>query len=260
MAENAIEVLPVTNREIKQALDNDVFNRFLKKLDEDVQGKVKTEAYQLAAAMHANIVSRVAIAAHLTALHEILEPLHLFEKFIRNFHFTKRTAYRYIAAYENAGRAVQNETLMKVAAIRGINILGGDETKPLGKYTAAAAIYPPPKTANDETAVRYWDDLEKTRKEINADPKRRAAAEKQIEHKAIRKDPRTLMKKTFQIFRATLRRVPSRSRDDWFEELIGMMLTEAGFQSAKSLKPCAVPEDFKAGRGRPRELAQVASA
>src|SRR6266705_1037891 len=71
-------------------------------LNFDEQKMVVDEGQQLAVALLQYGHSRIAIGEHLTKLRGILEPHNMFERFLKNFHFSKRTAYRYIAGFENA--------------------------------------------------------------------------------------------------------------------------------------------------------------
>lgn len=224
-----------------------------KKLSNEEQAEVLHRGRLLAKALLSYGQSRIAIGEHLTGLQATLEPHNLFGRFLKNFHFSKRTAYRYIAGFKNA-QARLPETVLKAAMVRGVNIIGDTELKPLGAYTNAVAKLPPPVGATEEQANTYLTQLEAVRKE-----ERGGAGPFVV---PVPSDPQTLLKECYRFVSLRYKRLPnnSKSRANWVRSLVGMILADLGVSGEQSFTPHAAPEDFKAQRGRPGVVQQVASA
>lgn len=223
------------------------------KLNGDEQEIILDEGHKLAAALLLHGTSRVAIGEHLSKLRGVLEPHNLFGRFLKNFHFSKRTAYRYIAGYENAKMRLP-DNILRVAMARGVNIIGDTEIKPLGIYTDAVRKLPPPKDPNIEQANTWLTQVEQVRK----DTKQHAAPVGFVMPEPI--DVQMALKESFRFISTRYRRLPSTSkiRSGFVRSLVGMILSELGVSGPQTFTPTAVPEDFRAQRGRPRELATTA--
>lgn len=222
------------------------------KLNTGEQNVVLQEGRKLAAAMLQHGNSRLSIGEHLTNLQNILEPHNLFGKFLRNFHFSKRTAYRYIAGFKHA-KARLSENVLKAAMVRGVNIIGESEIRPLGIYTDAVAKLPPPKDATEIQANTWLDQIERVRKEDKS-------ASAQLYAMPVPQDAGTLLKECYRFVSLRYKRLPtnSKTRSAFVRSLVGMLLSELGVNGQQTFAPTAVPEDFKAQRGRP--VAEAASA
>lgn len=235
-AAGAIEVL---------AISADTFSAlsWWKKLSADEHVAVVNESKMLAQSLLHFGQAKVAIGEHLERLQGILEPHNVFQKFLKQFRFSKRTAYRYIAGYKNA-KAALPQTVVKAAMQRGINIIGDSENKPLGIYTEAVKTLPPPQAPTDEQANAYLDALEKMRKET-----RTTATVMELPVG----DPNTLLKESLRFVTTRYKRLPTnkRTRENWANRLIGMLVSEFGLTN-HTFTPIAVPEDLQVHRGRPK--------
>ena len=216
-----------------------------KKLDENEQKVIMSEGQLLADSLLSYGKSKMAIGEHLSKIKIILEPHNLFRKFLRNFHFTERTAYRYIKRYENA--LVLPESVVKAALTRGVDITGDTDKRPFGVYTEAAAKLPPPKEPTSEQAETWLSQLEKVRKEGRTSPPF------VVEMPVTPQDPQTLLKECYRFVSLRYKRLPTnhKTRAAWVRSLTGMLLADLGVSGAQSIQPTAIPEEFRAQRGRP---------
>lgn len=224
---------------------------WFRRMDDDTKAAVEEETEGLSSALLGAFRSKLAIGQHLTSLQQLLEGN--FVKFLRNFNFNQATAYRYIAGFKNA-TAVLPKRIIDVAAAKGKNLLGDSEDKPLGIYTAAAKKLPPPKEPSAEEAAKWLDNVEIIRKQLKAAGK---GKEEPVEERGGEGDPDLLGKEHYRVFRSRWRMLPKnhRTRQNWLEQQVGMMLTEAGISHKMSFEPVAIPDDFRQGRGRPRLVA-----
>lgn len=241
-----------TSDTVPAVLSPDAFatQSWFKKLNNEEQTAVQKEGRLLAKAMLVYGKSKLAVGEHLAKLQAVLEPHNLFGRFLKNFHFSKRTAYRYIAGFNNA-KARLPQTVLDAAMARGVNIVGDTETKPLGVYTDAVAKLPPPSTATEEQANTWLNQLEQVRKES-----------KGLFVVPVPQDPQTLLKECYRFVALRYKRLPnnSKSRANWVRSLVGMLLADLGVSGDQTFAPHAAPESFKIGRGRPTQQTQVASA
>jgi hypothetical protein len=221
------------------------------KLNDDEQHVVVDEGRMLAKAMLDHGRSRLAIGQHLTRLQGVLEPHNLFGRFLKTCHFSKRTAYRYIKGFQNA-QAMLSEPVLKVALAKGVNIIGDTEFKPLGVYTDAVKKLPVPKEATEEQATTYIEQLENVRKSLKPSGEMFTMPEPQ--------DPQTLLKECYRFVSLRYKRLPqnSKTRSAWVRHLVGLILSDLGVSGQQTFAPQAVPEDFKALRGRPTTVAASA--
>lgn len=226
------------------------------KLSDDEKNAVQSEGQQLATSLLNYGQSRLAIGEHLSKLRDTLEPHNLFGKFLRNFHFSKRTAYRYIRGYENA-KARLPEIVLKGAMARGFAMIGETEQKPLGIYTDAVAMLPPPTNPTPEQANAWLDAVDKARKTA---PEASTAVPQGQVMVPVPQNPDVLLKECYRFVSSRFKKLPSNSktRTAWVHKLFGMVLNELGVSGIQSFTPIAVPEGFKAERGRPRGTAAVA--
>lgn len=225
------------------------------KLNPQEQTEVQNETNQLIQAMVNYGYSRLAIGEHLSKVRAILEPHSLFGKYLKNFRFSVTTAYRYISGYENVqNRLPQN--ILKLAMAKGYDIIGTSEVKPLGVYTDAVNQLPPPPHANDTQAETWLEQVEQVRKTIKSG--NRAEGAQVI---SIPQDPDVLLKECYKFVSIRYKKLPinHKTRAAWVRSLVGMMLTELGVGGSQAFSPVAIPQEFQAGRGRPR-LVQAASA
>ena len=140
----------------------------LKGMPEGERDEVIREAEALARQLYVSGKSRLAIGQHLEAIRKRLEPHNLFSRFLRYFGFNRTIAYRRIAEYQNSMKNLP-EVVVRVAMARNINILGESKERPLGIYTDAVKVLPPPPEPTEDEATVYLDQLEKLRKKIRSE-------------------------------------------------------------------------------------------
>lgn len=246
-------------RETKQLIDSDRFEelRYWHKLTEREQEIVKGESQQLAQAMMIHGGSKLSMGYHFLRLKQVLEPKRCFQKHIKELtRFPLRTVLRYIASYQNAAERLP-ESIIKAAMARGMNILGESDERPLGVYTDAVQIMPPPRNPDAESAVRYLDQIEQFKKDrqVKLREKNAKGEKKHVDLMAKAGDPDELLFKSYRSVNVFFRRLPNnvRSRRAFVEKLVGMLLTDLGVANPQSFDPTAIPEGFKAVRGRPVE-------
>lgn len=226
-------------------IPRDVFSElpWWKKLKPDEQQTVQQESQALGQALMQHGFSKLAVGEHLGNLQAILEPKRLFVRYLRNFHFSQRSAYRYIAGFQNA-RTKLPEPILRAAMARGLNMIGDTKEAPLGTYTDVVRRLPPPKTEDPEKISEWIGAVEEKHRERRSHP---AAVDEEAS------DPETMMKECYRFISIRFRRLPnnSRSRANWTKTLAGMLLADLGVGNPQSIDPVAVPEDFRAVRGRP---------
>jgi hypothetical protein len=237
--EAAVEANKFIPRETFQQLS------FWGKLNRREQDTIFAEGNQLNAAMIMNASSNLAIGQHLKKLHTLLAPYpKAWNKFVRQFNFTIRTAYRHMNDYEAVlERFHFQDHLLHAAMARGMNLPG--------KYAEAITALPPPRNLTEEGSNRYLDQIIKTRNDITKARKDGTISEPAIVVEA-KKDPQTLQVQCFRIVKNALRHLNTRQRRRFLESHVGMLLTEQGSVNSMMFSPEAIPEDFRQGRGRPR--------
>lgn len=195
--------------------------------------------------------SKLAIGERLAKLQAVLEPQRMFRKFLGAYNFRRSTAYNHIAGFNNA-KALLPAPVLERAMERNMNILGHKEAEPLGMYTHTIKRLPPPNSKDPKVIDTYLDSVEKGRQK---ERHRRARTITEVEH-----DPGTMMKEAYRYVNIRVQKIPNRgrARRSWLESLAGMLLTQVGIQSAVSIAPEAVPEDFEAIVGRPKKVASEA--
>jgi hypothetical protein len=239
-----------TTEAVPDALAVQTFNSlaWFEKLTPEEKNAVQAEGRALSQALLQYGRSRLAIGEHLSKLQAILEPHSMFSRFLKTFHFNKRTAYRYIAGYNNA-KAKLPEPILKAAMARGVNLIGDNEMKPLGIYTAAAAKLPPPSNPTDTQATTWLDQIEQVRRDTRAEEHTLDAGLTLITNQ----DPQTLLREVYRFVNLRYRRLPnnSKTRTSWVRSLVGMLLSDLGMSTQQTFAPAPIPEGFKAERGRP---------
>jgi hypothetical protein len=221
------------------------------RLDVNEQKAVKTEGEHLAVALLNHGRSRLAIGEHLLNIQKVLEPKNLFVKFLKNFHFSTKTAYRYMNGFKNAQRELP-ESVLSAAMARGYNMIGDSEQKPLGIYTSAVRQLPPPANPTAEQANQWLDSVEQVRKKTRSTP----APEFAPEQEAAAVDPELLLKECYRFIENRFKKLPdnARQRQRFMRDLISYEMTLVGIEKSTPFMPKTPPSDFKAERGRPKLL------
>lgn len=227
------------------------------KLNPQEQGIVSAEGTGLAQAMLTHGYSGLAMGKHLAAMQSVLEPHSLFGRFLKPFHFSKTTAYRFIRKYENATKNLA-PTIVQAALTRGIDIAGASETEPLGIYTQAAAKLPPPKEPDVVQANTWLDQVVNVRKQERSTSA--AAGNATSVGLGVPEDPATALKVCYRFVMVQFNKLPNnlKTRNKWKAQLLGILVSGLGI-SEEQVTSIPVPADFEAQRGRPR-VAPVAAA
>lgn len=226
---------------------------WFEKLNDGEKAAVISETQFLAGALLQHGQSKLAVGEHLSKLRDVLEPHNLFGRYLKNFHFSKRTAYRYITGFKNAQKILPNSVLTAAMA-RGVNIVGDTDQKPLGIYTEAVAKLPPPKDATEVQANTWLDQIEQVKKEAKSQ-----AGTVSVFAQIVPSDPQSLLKECYRFVSIRYKRLPnnSRTRAAWVKALVGMVMTELGVAGEQTFAPQAVPEEFRVQRGRPKMAASA---
>jgi len=205
--------------------------------------------------------SKLAIGEYLAEVQEKLEPLRIFQAYLRAFHFKKSAAYNHITAFRNASRNLP-EPVLRRAMSRNMSIVGISEDKPLGKYTNAFRRLPPPNTDDVEKIDQYLGTIEEMALKSDARSKK---SEKYTRGKV--KNQELLVKMGYKALKRFVDQVETtgnvrqdRARQiSYIEDVVGMVLTKLGVASPKTIEPQAVPEEFQIGPGRPRKTEEEAA-
>lgn len=222
-------------------------------LTPEEQNAVKTEGEQLAVALLNHGRSKLAIGEHLLKIKAVLEPKKMFVRFLKTYHFTVKTAYRYMNGFTNAQSQLP-EPVLQAAMARGYNMLGESNDRPLGIYTEAVKQLPPPETQSPEQVNTWLDSVEAVRK------KTRGTRTVAINEVSVPQDTETLLKETFRFIDSRINKVPARERTKFAQDVISYTMTLAGMTKPRSFAPAEIPQGFKAERGRPRLVQQEATA
>ena len=175
---------------------------------------------------------------HLQNLQTVLEGKGLFVKYLETLHFSYRTAYRYIEAYK-AVKGQMPDTVLQLAAARGMDLVGYQADRPFGPYTEAVKALPPP--AETEKVPEWLDALEE---------KRKALPRKARHARSVPSE--TSLRMAFASVYRRFKGVPAgKGRVAWSKRLIGLLMAEMGLPG-QHFEPEAVPEGFRPKVGRPK--------
>ncbi len=227
-----------------------------KKLNEQEQHSIVNESQQLAGALQQFGQSRLAIGLHLAKLRDVLEPHKLFDRFLKNFHFSRRTAYRYITKYRNAQQLPA--PVLEVAMVKGMDVGGETDDKPFGLYTDAIRRLPPPATtATQEQVLTYLTQLDDVRKQTRLGEATGAG----LLGSLPTLDPKQALKQSYLTIHRIIQRLPNntRTRANFVRALVGMIMSDLGLQGHQSFTAEPIPADFApARRGRPGQTVAAA--
>jgi hypothetical protein len=263
-----ITVLPPSQvSEAKQLLPVENFQRlpFWEKMEKSEQKQLIHNSSGLSANLIANAMSSFAIGYYLAQIQQQLLPYRGAFTYFLNHQFNAkvaRTAYRHIDSYKRIAQYL-SEPALKVAAARGVRFFAATEKRPLGKHTEAFELLSsngekPPKSDDPQVVNRWWDKLERTTKEIEADPRKKATISRKLEKKlalefeTAASDPQSKQRDAYRLVRSALKELTASEKMAWLDDFIGYLMTEAGIHSKKTFTPVAIPEDYRQGRGRPR--------
>lgn len=206
-------------------------------LQQGEQKSLQSASTALARALVEHGKSRMAIGRSLAAVQEILEPHGLFIQYLRNFHFSLATAYRYINGWKNVKDRLP-EPILEAALSRGLDLIGGSTDKPFGVYTIAAQATPIPRNPTPEAAVKWISTVTERVKSTPREPPPAPELE-------------TLLRTAFQSLRTTMRKLTEGERAQFLTTLIGYALSEFRLPIPKLLRLIPPPEEWVKVRGRP---------
>lgn len=163
------------------------------------------------------------IGKRLTDLHQTLAPFGYFIKAVAATKLVQRTAYGYMYGYRNAIAQLPSGAVQAMMD-RKLTI-NANHRKPLGEWTEALAIVPPPQSGSSTTYSKWVEEL------IEKKPKRLTG------HQAnrVRKSPEQLMDECTHVIERALKRLPTQKgvRDRFARSLISITMRYFGLESEK---------------------------
>jgi hypothetical protein len=204
-----------------------------KTLSPSEQRSVLLTTQSLSEEMERHGLSKLAIGRHLVKLREILEPKKRFCDYLRrNFPTCSvATAYRWIEHYESA-REVLPEGFMRVAMSQGYHVIDAELVEK----------NPPPRTQDRAKITAYLMKLKDERKKSRA-----IRSEETVDQQA-------LMRECFNFVLSRFERLPQNNKQQtlWLSTLFGTLLSELGVDGDQLVRPMAIPDGFRAVKGRPK--------
>lgn len=174
--------------------------------------------------------AKLAAGEHLSKIEAILKPKRLFTNYlIEVFHMSRATGYRYINLYTALADALP-EPILKVAMLRS------DDRLNIALVKSGTTA---PRTTNIVKINEYLDSVQLTGPRLV--PQTRT--------------PDDVKKAMFHSASLLLKKVSGRSKAAVLNSVVGMLMTELGISNPMSFEPQAVPENFRAVRGRPKKVA-----
>lgn len=198
------------------------------KLEKNNQRIVREATAAVIEARRQEEESKLEIGKNLMEVRDILKPKNMWIAYLKeSFEMSQASAYRYIEEYVAARRKLPKPVLEIVMrrAYRPAQIKRIEDN-------------PPPKTHDPIKIGRYLDRLERTPMEV---------VEPEIVY-----NPDTILRECVNFISNRFERLPRNMRTKIARVLIGMMMTKFGFGAVQSFEPEAIPETFKAVRGRPK--------
>jgi hypothetical protein len=199
------------------------------------QTLITTETLAIATCLQSVSQAKIAVGEHLSKVRVVLEPKRIFTKYLKTmFHLSKATAYRYIDLYEAAKSALP-ANILQIAMMRPDDRLTLRAIKDAPK---------PPRTTNVVEINQYLDKL---------------AQRKPAEHSAKERKAEDVKRAMFHASHLLLAKLQQgREKKAVLLDVFGMLLTDAGITVDVTIKPVAIPETFRAVRGRPRSIPKAA--
>lgn len=170
----------------------------------------------------------------LVEVRTILEPTGRYGAFLETLAslFTLRTAYRRIKLYERACE-IWPLQVIDAAIIRKLRIVGSTAEKPMGHYENISV----PKNVN--TAAKADGFLTAAELEVM----------KSSGQKSESLDVYDRLKRCFRAVSPQMRGLTDKERDQFLDDLVGMLLTVGNDAKPRKFEPTQVPAEFWGGRG-----------
>lgn len=211
---------------------------FWKDLNQDEKRTIQAETKGLSNILGGVAMLRIEMGERLSKIQKVLEPRRQFKKYLKTLNFSWRTGYRLIAVYEAVAKGLP-PVAIRLSAARGMDLAGYNAKNPYGPYQGAVQRLPPPA---DESLIPDW--LDKIEEERKRHPPRRSRRVKA---------PEDCLRYAYRCAAAGYQCVPAgRGRTAWALRLVGILMGEFGLPG-QTVKPEAVPEDFRPKVGRPRK-------
>lgn len=201
------------------------------KLQASEQETVRQEDAALVEVMNQQWQSQLAGGRNLVAIQKVLHPRRIFVAYLKKrFHRDVATAYRWIELYranEHLAPAVLEAAIDRGFTAVQLRVIADNPLK--GKTD--------PKSVD-----QYLDEIVAKAKKSNVES---------ID------DPDALLKECLNFVSSRYERLPKaqRTRTNWVRSLLGMQMTRFGMATEQTLAPVAIPDWFKAVRGRPKAKA-----
>jgi hypothetical protein len=198
------------------------------KLEPNEQNRLTVETQALERAAEAYEMSNLEIGEHLDNINKVLNPKRQFNKWLlwwlksRKKGKSRSWAYQAMAEYQAIKKDIPKPVLDAAKA-------AGTRINPL-----IYAKHPAPKTSDPGQIQKYLDSLKTTRLEVVSSPDQ-------------------LLKECVNFVGTRWEKLPnnSKARTAFMRALIGMLLAKFGVASELSFAPMAIPDTFRAKRGRP---------
>lgn len=183
--------------------------------------------------------ARMSIGERLLKIQEILKPKGIFVRFLDEIGFDRKTAYNLMNGFENA-KAHLPELVLLTASARGLDMMGTDKDRPLGRYSEAVKQLPPPNTQDVKKVNKYLDTVIQFRKD-NFLQERTS-------------NPSAVAQECFRFVEGRLKRLRGhKAKVAFLESHVGMLMTSIGVSTRQSFSAEAIPTGMRAKRGRPRK-------
>jgi hypothetical protein len=169
--------------------------------------------------------------ALLVRARSVLEKYGEFLAFLKTLHYTERTLYRRIKAYERACELWPSE-VVDAAIKRKLRIIGATNEKPMGAFEDI----PAPKNLTPQKIEEFLNEAE-----IQA---RRSASGPSGDENAYES-----LKACFRTVEQMTRSLNPKEQTKFLEDFVGMMMTLIGIKESWRFEKTQIPSDFWGGRG-----------
>lgn len=209
--------------------------RGFEKLKAPEQNLLRRKTQDLIQHIQAAGMNRLEIGRDLAEIRDVLEPRNMFERYLKIeglsiYKISRASAYRFIENFEVARTITPTPTAQaRIALMR----VGSKLTR------ALVSSNPPPRTKDPEKLIEYIEEL--------------AAGNRRSKEELG--DPDLVARELIMRYCTLFDRLPShhKTRASFFHRVAGMMATISGIASEVSVRPIAVPDDYRPGpKGRPR--------
>lgn len=262
--QNTIEVLPPPAKALAEAeriVPRLEFERlpFWKDLKDGEQTKLISESYQLIKSRKEHGMAIVQMGQHLLFIQNMLAGRpKAFTQYLKAFHFSGRSGYRYIEDYERLMSLVKVPVL-QVMLTQGFKLTKATRKRPLGEFTEAYTALAmnaelPPSSMDMDAALRYVRKLATQHQKLLEDPKSLAVVRRKVDQQVGNTEKRdsyeNLLKDAYHIAKNAIKRVPAKRREEFVDSLVGFILSYQDVQE-RHFTAQTIPGDLRRKPGRP---------